>query len=237
MVGVVDLFGVFEDEWLVESVELISGLGNVVLNTISVSIGDSVGSSFPCGLKHDQFIEVFWTLDLRDQIGEAFLMFIKLDVFTVILVHGSNILFRLDERWQVVALAWNWVIISSMMSWKFTISSVMHILGLCTENHLSESIEFVLGFMNIVLNTIAILISDSSINLDINSFLGFLWNESHLVVDLEESSLGNTSSSSFDFSGDLLTTDFSLKLNGVDGIAVVLSFLLAFSVISIEDIS
>jgi len=58
-----------------------------------------------------------------------------------------------------------------------------------------------------------------------------------LVVDLEEGTFGNTSSSSLDFSGDLLTTDFSLKLNGINGIAVVLSFLFAFSVISIEDIS
>jgi len=47
VMGVVDLLGVLENEWLIESVELISGLGNVVLDTISISIGDSVGSSFP----------------------------------------------------------------------------------------------------------------------------------------------------------------------------------------------
>lgn len=47
VMGVVDLLGVLENEWLIESVELISGLGNVVLDTISVSIGDSVSSSFP----------------------------------------------------------------------------------------------------------------------------------------------------------------------------------------------
>jgi len=235
--GVVDLLGVLEDEWLVESVELISGLLNVVLDTISISIGDSVGSSFPCGLEHDQFTEILWTLNLRDHIGEAFLMLVKLEIFTVILVHGSNICFSLNERWQVRAFSGNWMIISSMMSWKFTISSVMHIFSLCTENHLSESIELILSLMNIVFDTITILISDSSINLNVNSFLGFLWDKSHLVVDLKESSLGNTSSSSLDFSGDLLTTDFSLKLDGVNGIAVVLSFLFAFSVISIEDIS
>lgn len=47
VMGVVDLLGVLENEWLIESVELISGLGNVVLDTISVSIGDSVSTSFP----------------------------------------------------------------------------------------------------------------------------------------------------------------------------------------------
>jgi len=47
VVGVVDLLGVLENEWLVESVEFISGLGNVVLDTISISISDSVGSCLP----------------------------------------------------------------------------------------------------------------------------------------------------------------------------------------------
>jgi len=92
VVGVVDLLGVLEDKWLIESVELISGLGNVVLDTISISIGDSVGSSFPCVLEHDQFAEVVWTLDLRDHVGEASLMLVELDVFTIIFVHRSNIL-------------------------------------------------------------------------------------------------------------------------------------------------
>jgi len=169
-------------------------------------------------------------------------MNIELEVFTIVLAHGSHVgtFLNCREFFLVISLkfgAGNWVIISSMMSWKFTISSVMHIFSLCTENHLSESIELSLSLMNIVFNTITILISDSSISLKINSFLGFLWDESHLVVDLEEGAFGNTSSSSFDFSGDLLTSDFSLELDGINGIAVVLSFLFAFSVISIEDIS
>jgi len=48
------------------------------------------------------------------------------------------------------------------MTWHLTVMGVMHVLNWGAENHLSEFIESVLIHLNVILNTIAILINNSS---------------------------------------------------------------------------
>ena len=56
------------------------------------------------------------------------------------------------------------------MTWVLTIVGIMHILEAASKDLLSESIEFILIFLSVVLDAIAILIDDVSINLSKTRF-------------------------------------------------------------------
>ena len=56
------------------------------------------------------------------------------------------------------------------MTWVLTIVGIMHILEAASKDLLSESIEFTLIFLSVVLDAIAILIDDVSIKLSKTRF-------------------------------------------------------------------
>lgn len=56
------------------------------------------------------------------------------------------------------------------MTWVLTIVGIMHILEAASKDLLSESIEFILRFLSVVLDAIAILIDDVSIKLSKTRF-------------------------------------------------------------------
>lgn len=56
------------------------------------------------------------------------------------------------------------------MTWVLTIVGIMHILEAASKDLLSESIEFTLIFLSVVLDAIAILVDDVSINLSKTRF-------------------------------------------------------------------
>jgi len=56
------------------------------------------------------------------------------------------------------------------VTWVLTIVGIMHILEALSKDLLSESIEFILRFLSVVLDAIAILIDDVSINLSKTRF-------------------------------------------------------------------
>jgi hypothetical protein len=56
------------------------------------------------------------------------------------------------------------------VTWVLTIVGIMHILEAASKDLLSESIEFILIFLSVVLDAIAILIDDVSINLSKTRF-------------------------------------------------------------------
>lgn len=56
------------------------------------------------------------------------------------------------------------------MTWVLTIVGIMHILEAASKDLLSESIEFILIFLGVVLDAIAILVDDVSINLSKTRF-------------------------------------------------------------------
>lgn len=58
------------------------------------------------------------------------------------------------------------------MAWKVTVMGVVDLFGNTENCWLVESIEFVSGLLNVVLDTIAILISDSSLDELVNSTSG-----------------------------------------------------------------
>ena len=81
---------------------------------------------------------------------------------------GNHVLFISGDLGLTVWVATSWwfgVLSCSGVSWKFTVSSVVNVLDWGTENWLSESIKLILSLVDVVFDTISILIVDSSWNI------------------------------------------------------------------------
>jgi hypothetical protein len=165
--GVVKVLSSVEGGWVVELVQLSRGKVEVILNTITISIINGVVVSLPSNLEEIEGLEIFWGFeDVRPVLylvvgHEEFLLGSLRSLCNFGL--GISLLLGISSIGLSVWVgAWLGVLTPSMVTWEFSISSVVEILNGWGEDHLSEFIESVLVMLHVILNTITIGVDDSS---------------------------------------------------------------------------
>jgi len=169
--SVVDMLSWEENVWLVVFIQLLVSKMDVVLNTITISIVNSpwlvsVLEILWSELDQVLVIEGLWGVNNIDELGHKVLggRFLGLEVRLVIERTGINIFDLRLELGGTVLLderLWLWVESFVHMAWEVSVSGVMDVLDWVV-NWLSESIEFLLSLVLVILNSISVLIDDLS---------------------------------------------------------------------------
>jgi hypothetical protein len=169
--GVVDVLSGVEHGWEVEFVKLLRSEADVVLDTIAIFVVDLVGIKCPvslnASLKKIELLHLFSSSQELSPVAQVLLSLEELFLGSLQALLDLGLFISLLLGISGISLsegvgAWLWVLSPSNMSGKLTIPSVVKILDSRREDHLPELIKGLLIMLDVVLDTIAIGIDDSS---------------------------------------------------------------------------